>query len=134
METLNIGWLKKVEKVHDRFDRHVPTNSIQKICTQSIFINRYFKFLDGKTFKLKIEDCIYYALFLKQKTIGTDYYYNSYGVEKHLGYNNYEFSISFFDEKLKRRDFKLHWNDIISIEYEEIPTKKYYEIVKLFIQ
>jgi hypothetical protein len=135
MKTLDIEWLKKIQKAHDRFARGIPIGSKHNECTQAIFIKRYFKFLENRTFKLKIKDSIYYVLFTKSKlsTVGTDYFSYSYGVQKYLGYNSSEFLISFFDEKLNRQEFKLHWNDIIRIEYEEIANEEYYNIVKLFV-
>lgn len=135
METIDIEWLKRIERVHDKFSRSIPLNSKQKECTQSIFINRYFKFLSNRCFKIKINDNIYYALFTKstKRTKGTDYYSYNYGVSKYLGYSPNEIELYFFDERIKLQDFKLHWNEIIRIEYEEITLEKYYEIIKLFI-
>jgi hypothetical protein len=134
METINIEWLHKIQKVHDKFERSIPISSPNKECTQSIFINRCFKFLYNKAYKLKIKDDVYYALFIKLngKISGTDYYFNNYGVRKVLGYNNSEVIISFLNEKFTYQEIKLHWNDIIKIEFEEIPLQKYYEIVNLF--
>jgi len=57
----------------------------------------------------------------------------SYGVEKYMGYNDHEFSMSFLDEKAQRQNFKLNWNDILRMRYERIPTEKYWEIVMLFL-
>lgn len=135
MKTLDIEWLKRIQKVQDKFSRSIPSNSKQKECTQAIFINRYFKFLSNRCFKIKTNDNIYYALFTKStmRTIGTDYYSYNYGVSKYLGHSPNEIKLHFFDERLKLQDLKLHWNDIIFLEYEEISLKKYYEIVKLFI-
>ena len=135
METIDIDWLKRIERVHDKFSRSIPLNSKQKECTQSIFINRYFKFLSNRCFKIKINDNIYYALFSKSimRTKGTDYYSYNYGVRKYLGYSQSKFELNFFDERVQSKNLKLHWNEIIRIEYEEITLEKYYEIVKLFI-
>lgn len=135
MKTMDIEWLKRIERVHDKFSRSIPSNSKQKECTQAIFINRYFKFLSNRCFKIKINDNIYYALFCKStmRTKGTDYYSNNYGVKKYLGYSQSEFELQFYDERLQWKNVKLHWNEIICIEYEEITLEKYYEIIKLFI-
>lgn len=135
METIDIEWLKRIEKVHDKFSRSIPLNSTQKECTQAIFINRYFKFLLNRCFKIKINDNIYYALFSKSimRTKGTDYYSYNYGVKKHLGYSRSEFELNFFDERVQSKHLILHWNEINRIEYEEITMEKYSEIVKLFI-
>ena len=48
----------------------------------------------------------------------------SYGVEKYNGWNDSEFIISFIDEKCNRQSFKLHWNGILRIKYEEITVEK----------
>ena len=135
METMDIEWLKRIERVHDKFSRSIPSNSKQKECTQSIFINRYFKFLSNRCFKIKINDNTYYALFSKStmRTKGSDYYSNNYGVMKYLGYNPSVFQLHFYDERVESKILKLHWNEIIRIEYEEITMGKYAEIVKLFI-
>jgi len=134
MKTLDIEWLKRVKNRHDRLERSIPVGSKNNECTQAIFIHRYFKFLNNKAFKLKIDGTIYYAFFTKSvwRTSGTNYYYNDYGVKKYLGYNSSEFLITFFDEKLKRQEFKLHWNEITKIEFKEITPEEYYNIVKLF--
>jgi len=135
MEKINIEWLKRIKNRHDTFERSTPIGSKQNECTQAIFIHRCFKFLNNKAFKLKIDGTIYYAFFTKSRwrTSGTEHYYNEYGVRKYLGYDSSEFLIGFYDEKFSRQEFKLHWNDIIRIEYEEIPIEKYYNIVNLFI-
>lgn len=135
MKTMDIEWLKRIEKVHDKFSRSIPLSSKQGECTQAVFINRYFKFLSNRCFKIKINDIIYYALFTKSimRTIGTDYYSYRYGVNKYLGYSPSEFELNFFDERFQSKNLILHWNDIIRIEYEEITLEKYYEIVNLFM-
>jgi hypothetical protein len=95
--------------------------------------------LDNKYFKLKIEDVIYYAWFHKTtSTLHSTSIHNgekccTYGVEKYLGYNDSEYTISFRDEKCMWQSFKLHWNKIYTIKYEEITADQYWNIVKLFI-
>ena len=144
MKEIDYNWLKRIYDVHDKLERSIPIGSPTHRCTKEVLLDRYFKFLDKKTFKIEIHEengCveIYYAMFNKQKhTIrsegphdGEGYY--SYGVRKYSGWNDSEFAITFLDEKLKRRHFKLHWNDILKIKYEEIPTDKYWEVVRLFI-
>jgi len=152
MKEIDLKWLKRIEKVHDTLSRSVPIGAPSRRCTKEILLDRYFKFLGGRAFKLRIpttessyckeEDIkyeVFYALFVKTKhtTIhpeeGDELYHYSYGVRKHLGWNDSEYNISFRDEKLKLQDFKFHWNDILRITYEEIPVKEYWEVVKLFI-
>lgn len=154
MKKIDIDWLKRLDSVHEKLDRSIPLGSKSSRCTKEILIDRYFKFLENKTFKIRIplpgedyrteEEIVYevfYAWFNKTKhtTISCgdddrdgDVHY-SYGVEKFNGWNDHEFTISFRDEKLKYRSFKLHWNDIIRITYEEISNKKYFDIVGLFV-
>jgi len=153
MKTINVEWLKRIDNVHDKLKRSVPIGSKTSRCTKEILIDRYFKFLNGRAFKLKIpitstkylsnendvEYETFYAWFNKvthtvvsSKDHNGEVHYD-YGVQKYNGWNDHEFTISFRDEKLKRREFQLHWNDILRIEYEEIPVKKYFEISELFI-
>lgn len=152
MKNIDYDWLKRIDAIHDKLDRHVPLKSNTRRCTKEILIDRYFSFLNGKTFKLRIpitsgkyaspkdmEYETFYVLFNKTKhTIissgehnGEVYY--SYGVQKHNGWNDQEFTISFMDEKLRHQSFKLHWNGLLKIKYEEIPNKEYWKVVKLFI-
>lgn len=138
MEKINIEWLNRIDEVFQKQSRHVDSYRKDRRCSKSVMIDRYFKFLDGKFYILCINGEVYYAMFNKIKhTITSNnekHSYYSYGVSFALGYNNHEFIISFIDEKLKSRDFKLHWNDIIKIEYEEISMDKYMEITRLFIK
>ena len=153
MQELDYDWLKRLHDTHDKLSRSVPIGSKTSRCTKEILIDRYFKFLNGRAFKLKIpkndgkyttEDEttyeIYYALFTKttHTTISDNSNRNgevhySYGVEKHNGWNDSEFTISFMDEKMTRQSFKLHWNGILRIKYEEISIEEYLAVVKLFV-
>jgi hypothetical protein len=153
MKELDYDWLKRIHDAQDRWDRSIPINSPQTRCAKEILIDRYFKFLDGRAFKLKIPQNdgkytteegttyeIHYALFTKVKhtILSTDGGRNekahySYGVEKHLGWNDSEFDISFIDEKGQKREYKLHWNDILRIKYEEITLDEYWGVVELFL-
>jgi len=153
MKEIDYDWLKRLYDTHDKLERSIPINSKTSRCTKEILLDRYFKFLNGRAFKLKLpkndgkyttEDEtayeIYYALFNKVKHTtrsedenrdGKVHY--SYGVEKYNGWNDSEFIISFIDEKCNRQSFKLHWNGILRIKYEEITVEKYWEVVKLFV-
>jgi hypothetical protein len=153
MKEIDINWLKRLDSVHEKLDRSIPLGSKTSRCTKEILIDRYFKFLENKTFKIRIplpghkyrteeemEYEVFYAWFNKTKHTITSIDDNrdgevhySYGVEKYNGWNDHEFTISFRDEKLKYRKFKLHWNDILRITYEEIPNKEYFNVVELFI-
>jgi len=135
MKEIDIEWLNRIKKVHDKFERSISLDSKVKDCTQSIFIGRYFKILQNKCFKIKINSIVYYAMFCrsKVKTVGSDYYTYNYGVRKYLGHRNSEIVLHFLDERFNRQDIKLHWNEIIDIQYEEISMERYSEIVKLFI-
>lgn len=152
MKKIDYDWLKRIDTIHDKLDRHVPLKSKTRRCTKEVLIDRYFKFLENTAYKIRIPKESYkygklskptyetfYALFYKSKhTIiscnehdGEVYY--SYGVQKYNGWNDQEFTISFRDEKCNYQEFKLHWNDILKISYEKIPLQKYWEIVGLFI-
>jgi len=152
MKEIDVNWLQRIDDIHDKLSRSVPIGSPSKRCTKEILLDRYFKFLEGRAFKLRIPTNesnyvneenvnyeIFYALFSKSKhtTIfpdeGEEPFHYSYGVQKYNGWNDHEFTISFLDEKLKRQSFKLHWNDILRITYEEIPVEKYWDVVKLFV-
>ena len=153
MKEIDIEWLQRIDSIHQKFNRTIPLKSFSSRCTKEILIDRYFRFLEGRTFKLRIPTNesnyvkeenityeIFYALFTKTKhtTVfpdeGKEKYHYSYGIQKYLSWNDHEFTISFRDEKLNHQSFKLHWNDILRITYEEIPTEKYWEIVSLFIE
>jgi len=148
MKKIDIDWIRRIDAIHDKLDRHTPNGSKSSRCTKEILIDRYFKFLNGKAFKLRlpVSDTKYindddyetfYALFSKTKhtrvSSSNDEVCYSYGVRKHLGHNDSEFDISFIDEKINQRTFKLHLNGIFRIKYEEITVEKYWEIAKLFI-
>jgi len=147
MEKIDNNWLLKIDAVHEKLENSIKLDSKVSRCTKNILIDRYFKFLNGKFFKLSIPNRIYnhrgqdeityevfYAWFSKSThtiTHSKDHEgekYNSYGVQKHNGWNDHEFDITFRDEKLKRQDFKFHWNDILKISYEEITMEKYWEV------
>lgn len=134
MQRINIEWLNKLCKIHDGLSRSVSVDSNIHRCEQQIFIDRYFKFLQNKCFKLKIKDEIYYVMFVQHlHNIDNQFSGYSYGIRKCLSYDPHEIIISFFDEKLKNKDIKLHWNDILKIEYENILIKKYFKKIKQFI-
>lgn len=138
MELIDRNWLQKVCEAHNKYERSIPLNSKAMRCTQSIFIDRYFKWLEHKCFKLEILGEIHYALFLGHTFTTTQFSGNkkevskNYGVTKYLGYNSSEFEISFVNEKGNPETIKLHYNDILDIKYEEITVKQYSDILKLF--
>ena len=152
MKEIDIKWMQRIDAVHDKLKRSIPLDSKTSRCTKEILIDRYFSFLQNQAFKLQIpinlgkykfpdevEYETFYAWFNKTKhTVvaskkheGEVHY--SYGVQKYNGWNDHEFTISFRDEKLKSQEFKLHWNEIMRIQYERIPLQKYWEVVGLFI-
>ena len=153
MEEIDVKWMKKIDAVHEKLERSIPLGSTTRRCTKEILIDRYFKFLENKAFKLRIptnpskygppeeeEYETFYGIFLKSKhrivsggKHNEEVYY-SYGVQKYNGWNDHEFTITFRDEKLKQQSFKLHWNDIMKIQYEEINPQKYWEVVALFVK
>jgi len=127
--------IKRIKDRHDKFSRSIKLNSKDERCTQSIFIDRYFSFLMDRAFKLKIDNKIQYALFLRSKSIvNSKFEYLSYGVKKHLGYNDSEFSLSFINERGKTTYMQgIHYNELLQLEYEEITLEEYSNIVRLFI-
>jgi hypothetical protein len=136
METINYEWLKKIDGVLEKQERHCASYRKDSRNNKGVLIDRYFKFLNGKFFAIQIKDEIFYAMFNRASvTIDGDETtkYYSYGVQFHNGYSSSEFDISFRDEKLKYRSFKLHWNDIIRIKFEEISMEQYWNIVRLFM-
>jgi len=139
MKKLDIDWLKRIQSIVNKLDRTtLKTNDTR--CAKEVFIDRYFKFLEYKCFKLYIKDEIYYAIFMKSTwtivPIKNDKFeYYSYGIEYHLGYGNHNYNIQFISEKSDTIRFKdIHWNDIIKIEYKEISLKDYINITNLFIK
>ncbi len=153
MKEIDIEWMRKIDAVHGKLSRSVPIDSKTSRCTKEILIDRYFKFLDNRAFKLtlpsegmnyrteeEITYEVFYAWFNKTKhtTCSEDKnrdgeVHYSYGVEKYNGWNDHEFTLTFRDEKLKHRSFKFHWNEIMRIRYERIPLERYWEIVGLFV-
>lgn len=134
MKNLDIEWLQRIRKSHDKLDRTILPNSKIRRCTQEILISRYFKFLKNKCFKLYIKKEVYYMMFLKSiHTVNNGYVYSSYGINKYLSYSPYEFEITFIDEKVKNQGIIVSWNDLLEIKYEKISKKKYYRMVKKFI-
>jgi hypothetical protein len=138
MKEIDIKWLQRIDKTLDKKERGIASDSKEpRRNEKEIFIDRYFKFLQNKAFKLLIKEKIYYALFSKSRTttVGDDdYYHYSYGVNFYNGYSTSEYLITFIDEKGTIQSFKLHWNDIIRIKYEEISIKEYTRIVKIFVK
>jgi hypothetical protein len=138
MKKIDLDWMKKIDLVFQNKERSVATYRKDGRCNKSVLIDRYFKFLSGKFFILKINEEVYYAMFNRiTHTIVSDKdkpQHFSYGVSFALGWSSHEFNISFRDEKLKSQDFKLHWNDIMRIEYEEITNEEYWDVVKLFLK
>ena len=126
--------IKRIKDRHDKFSRSIKLDSKDERCTQSIFIDRYFSFLMNRAFKLKIDNKIHYALFLKSKSIvNFKFEYLSYGVRKHLGYNDSEFSLLFINERGKSVYMEgIHYNEFLQLEYEEITLVEYAKIVNLF--
>lgn len=132
--------VKRIITVHDKFKSSIPIEKTGDTrCTQSIFIDRYFRFLKNRTFKIKLKGEIYYAMFCQQSfkvnswSTNNSFMYFNYGVKKHLGYNGHEFNISFINEKGVFTILeKIHYNDFLELEYEEITRDEFYKIVKLF--
>lgn len=136
MKTIDIKWLRKIESVYSKQGRTIDPYRKDNRCGMSVLIDRYFRFLDNKYFVLKINEEIFYAMFFKHThtiiTIDDNPKFFNYGVAFAMGYNDYEFNISFYDEKLKYREFTLKWNDIVKIEYKEISQKTYLKMVQHF--
>lgn len=152
MKKIDNNWLLKIDKVYEKLKSSIPLDSKTSRSTKCILIDRYFKFLNNKFYKLiiptnadkyansdEIRCETFYAWFTKSEhtmTYSRDHegeVFYSYGVQKCNGWNDHEFIISFRDEKLNRQEFKLHWNGILKIQYEEITMEKYWDVVGLFI-
>jgi len=134
MTSVNIEWLKRIEEAHNRWDRSRPFGSKHKRCTQQILIDRYFKFLHNKCFKLYIKGEMYYVMFINLiHTVDHEYVYNTYGVSKHLGYANFELELSFLDERCNTKRIVVSYNDILDIKYRAIRKKKFYRMCKKFL-
>ncbi len=137
MKTINIDWLKKFQSIVDRLDRASSKYRQCSRCDKEVFTIRVFNnHIKDKSFKLRIKNRIYYGMFI-QSVIKVDkvFAYNTCGVNFHLGYGSNEYNISFFDATTNSftKISRVHWNDIIRIEYEEIDNEKFYEICKMFL-
>jgi hypothetical protein len=138
MKKIDINWLKKFQSIVDKQNRSSVTYRQCSRCDKEVFVIRVFnKLIKNKTYKLKIKDKIYYGMFiLASIKVNSKFAYKTCGVNFHLGYNNHEYSISFLDANNSKfiKLSKIHWNDIIKIQYEEIPVSKFYEICLLYIK
>jgi hypothetical protein len=137
MKTIDINWLRTFESYLDKQDRGVSNYRQCSRCNKEVFTIRYFnKFLTNKTFKLRIEDKIYYAMFVSSSITNSNRIkYKTTGATYYLGYTPFALNISFLSavnvESVSFRNLK--WNDITNILYEEIENEKFYEVCKLFM-
>lgn len=135
MKDLEVNWLKKFQSIVDKQGRGSSNYRQCSRCDKEVFTIRVFnKLLKNKTFKLKIKDNIYYCLFveLNVSTNGIPTY-KYCGVKFHLGYSLSEYDVYFIDAQGKRVEMVLHYNDVIRLEYEEIPLSLYQEMLSYYI-
>jgi hypothetical protein len=137
MKQINIPWLNKFQSIVDKQNRSSVNYRQCSRCDKEVFTIRVFnKLIKNKAYKLKIKDKIYYGMFVEYSIkVNGNFAYNTCGVNFHLGYSNHEYSISFLGANNTTfiKLSKLHWNDIIEIQYEEIPVIKFYEICSLYV-
>jgi hypothetical protein len=139
MNTLDINWLQKIQSIIDNLDRTTKPGSKESRCQKEVFVCRYFKFLNGKCFKIKIKDKVYFIMFNKSTTTATSCLrddllkYNSYGVKFYLSYGSSDYEFIFRNEHLEMIDLIVHYNDLLKIKYKEITSEEYFNIVKMFL-
>lgn len=136
MKKIDINFLKKIDSILDNLSRTNESYRDCGRCEKDIFIIRLFNKIlkTNKTYKVKIKNEIYYALF-PDVSIKSDnkVKYKTCGISFHYGHSNSEYNIHFLNEKAKMTYFKkIHWNDIIDIEYDQITYDLYYNVLKLF--
>jgi len=154
MIKLDRDWMRKVQNAVDKQERASCKYRDNIRCNKSVLVDRYFSFLNNRCFKLKItkelgyeyetnerlfNEEVFYAYFAVSqhtmtngKTNKESSWYN-YGVEFSLGYSSNKYIINFRDEKFDWREFKLTWNELLQLEYEEITSVQYMDFVKKFI-
>lgn len=133
MKNIDITKQQKFQSIVDRLNRGIPIGEKGR-CQKSIFVHRYFKFLNNRCFKLLIKDRIYYGMFVEHRIKVSDgTRYEHQGVEFALGYSLSKYRLSFLNERHEFENLELHYNDILKLKYEEIELEKYYEISSLFI-
>ena len=138
MEQIDVKWMKRFQEKIDKLDRFSSKTNDSR-CQKEIFVCRYFKFLNGKCFKIKLKDEVFFAMFNKSTTTTISakdshkYIYNSYGITFSLGYGNSEYDFTFRDEKFKVQDFTLGWNDILKVKWKEITMEEYIKVIKMFL-
>ena len=99
------------------------------------YIRRCTKFLQNKTYKLRIKDEVYYAMFVKENVLIDGSLVNTlYGLQQTSILKPQQYKLRFLDEKGMLKVFKLDRNDFFDIEYEEITNEEYYKMVKNFIR
>lgn len=137
MKNIDIDWLMKFQSIVDRMNRSVVPYRQCSRCDKEVFTIRVFnKLLKNKSYKLRINDKVYYGMFIECIIkVNGEPAYKKCGVNFHLGYSNSEYTISFFDAT--KSNFtnlsKLHWNTIINIEYNEVPNEEFYTLASKFI-
>jgi hypothetical protein len=133
MENINIAKQQKFQTIVDRLRRGIDIGAKGR-CQKSIFVHRYFRFLNNRCFKLLVKDRIYYGMFVEHKIkVSNGTRYEHHGVEFALGYSLSRYRLSFLNERHEFENLELHYNDILEIKYEEIERERYYEISSLFI-
>lgn len=132
MKNIDVKWLRRLQDHISTLDRGCGLTSF---CQKEIFVNRYFKFLENKCFKIEYQGEIHYCYFTR-RTIS---YSNekvsayNYGIRFKVGWSNAKYSLTFLNEKGKYKQLELHYNDFLELKYEEISIKKYGKILKLFV-
>lgn len=134
MKKLNTIELKSYWDRLNKMDRIIPINSTSKKCQKETFVRRtlfklykkrYFKWLERKETDYWTKDKTYYPDTIHYSCI-------SY-IEYYLGYGE-EIGITYIDahEPLNLKYIKLKFHDLLNIELEEIDSKKYNKILKMF--
>lgn len=136
MKNIDINWLKKFKSIVDKLERYNSDYRQCSRCNKEVFVIRYFnKVIQDRSFKLRLKNRIYYAMFLSYKIYGNGVFlYKSCGINFYKGYGDSEFKISFFDaNNTEDNNYgRIHWNDILDIQYEEISNEEFYKICKLY--
>lgn len=122
----------RLQKSVDKQDRHVCRYRDDNRCNKSVLIDRLSIKLINRYFKLLINGKIHYALFVKSSIKSNNQIWYNGGFSFVLGYSDSEYRLLFMNHQLEYESMKLHYNDLLDLEYEEITSDKFMNVVKLF--
>lgn len=132
---LDRSFLNKLDSIISRLGREVNPLYYGR-CERSVFINRLFLKLNGKTFKIYHDNKISYISLIGATTRSSDYPeggIKTAAIKYSLGYKTLELDVCFINEKVEHKNIILSYNNLLDIRISEIEKEEYINIVNLFI-